>query len=516
METPQNEAGTLAARYKALSFVRQGYLTTARRCSELTIPYLIPPEGMSHGAVLPTPYQGIGAQGVQNLASKLLLALLPPNSPLFRLAVDQFELNKIATDPRVLTELDTVLSEIEAAVTSELEVSGTRVSTFEALLHLIVGGNVLLNRQKGKTRTYHLDRYVVERDPEGNLLTVILHESIAPSALPQKLRGLAQKEEGKTTLDLFTVVERSRNGKRWDTWQELCGVEVPDSRGWYRIDRNPYMPLRFFRVDGEPYGRSFVEHYLGDLVSLEGLSQAVLEGSVAAAKILFLVAPNGTTNIKKLSEARNGDFVQGIPEEVKALQMEKFYDFRTAETQADKIEKRLQTAFLLLTGVQRNAERVTAEEIRALVQELETGLGGVYSILAQEFQLPLVTATMDEMASEGRLPKLPKKIVKPTVITGIEALGRGNDLQRLDAFLQGVMEKFGPEVVATYVNADEYLARRAAALSVNAKGLIKTREEVQQMQQAAQQQTAMQGLVEKLGPEALRQGGQMLQQNQPV
>ena len=37
----------------------------------------------------------------------------------------------------------------------------------------------------------------------------------------------------------------------------------------------------------------------------------------------------------------------------------------------------------------RDAERVTAEEIRMQAQELETSLGGVYSRLAIGFQLPL-------------------------------------------------------------------------------------------------------------------------------
>ncbi|WP_416142518.1 portal protein [Escherichia coli] len=42
------------------------------------------------------------------------------------------------------------------------------------------------------------------------------------------------------------------------------------------------------------------------------------------------------------------------------------------------------------SAVQRTGERVTAEEIRYVASELEDTLGGVYSILSQELQLPLV------------------------------------------------------------------------------------------------------------------------------
>ena len=69
--------------------------------------------------------------------------------------------------------------------------------------------------------------------------------------------------------------------------------------------------------------------------------------------------------------------------------MQKFNDFRVAQESAQKIEERLAAAFLLNSSVQRDAERVTAEEVRFMAQELESTLGGVYSVLSQEFQLPL-------------------------------------------------------------------------------------------------------------------------------
>ena len=45
----------------------------------------------------------------------------------------------------------------------------------------------------------------------------------------------------------------------------------------------------------EDYGRGRVEEFLGDLRSLESLSQALIEGSVVAAKVVFLVNPAATT-----------------------------------------------------------------------------------------------------------------------------------------------------------------------------------------------------------------------------
>jgi hypothetical protein len=87
-------------------------------------------------------------------------------------------------------------------------------------------------------------------------------------------------------------------------------------------------------------------------------------------------------------------------------------------------------AFLLNSAIQRNAERVTAEEIRYMAQELEAALGGIYSTLSQEFQLPFVTRVMFQMERQKKLPVLPEGLVKPAIITGVEALGRGNDVVR--------------------------------------------------------------------------------------
>ena len=70
-------------------------------------------------------------------------------------------------------------------------------------------------------------------------------------------------------------------------------MPIPKTQGSFPVDKSPYIPLRFNRVDGEDYGRGYVEEYYGDLKSLEGLTRAIVEGSAAASKVLFMVAPNG-------------------------------------------------------------------------------------------------------------------------------------------------------------------------------------------------------------------------------
>ena len=495
---------TVGGRYGQLEPARSPFLDRARECAKLTIPSLLPPSGHTSTSKLPTPFQGLGARGVNNLASKLLLALLPPNAPFFKLAIDDFMLEKLTQREGMRSEVEKALGSMERTVMMEIETGSVRVSAFEALKHLLVAGNALLFLpETGGMRVFHIDRYVVKRDPMGTVLEIITKETVAPDVLPDDFRKLVkEKMDGvDKTVDIYTYV--SRNGNHWVTWQEVKDMAVPGTRGTFPIDKSPWIPLRFTKIDGEDYGRGYVEEYLGDIRSLEALTQAIVEGSAASAKVLFLVNPNGTTSEATITGAPNGAVRSGNREDVTVLQMEKYADFRVAFETISRIEQRLALAFLLNTSIQRNGERVTAEEIRFMAGELEDALGGVYSILSQEFQLPLVNRLMFQLQRQQRLPSLPKGMVKPTITTGLEALGRGHDLQRLDAFISGVGQMFGPEVVAQYVNISDYLNRRGTAIGIDMKGLIKSEEEVQVAIQQAQQMK----MLETLGPNVVNQMG---------
>jgi hypothetical protein len=503
-ETEDLPVGQLASMYERGFGERETYLNRARECAKLTIPSLLPDSGSNFSTVYNTPFQSIGSRGVNHLSSKLLLTLLPPNSPFFRLTIDDFDLEEMAGDAEQRGAVEEGFSRIERSAQNEIESSAYRVPVFEALKHLIVTGNCLLYMpEEGGMRVFHLDRYVCKRDPMGNLLHLITKETLDAKTIPPDARlalGLPSPEEltpetPDKPYELYTYV--CNKGKYWHVHQEIGNTPIPESYGRYKIERNPFIALRFSRVDGESYGRGLVEEYLGDIRSLEALTQAIVEGSAAAAKVLFLVRPNGTTRIKTVAEAPNGAIVQGDSNDVSTLQLDKFNDFRVALETMNSIRDRLSAAFLLNSSVQRNAERVTAEEVRFMAQELESALGGVYSVLSQEFQLPLVNLILQKLIKQKKMPDFPKGKVKPQVVTGLEALGRGQDLTKLAQFLE-YLAPLGPEVIAQKLNIDDYMDRLGASLGIDTGGLIKSEEQIQQEQaqameaQKAQMQEAQQ------------------------
>ena len=492
--TPQNP--TAASRYRQLESRRSSVLLRARECAAVTIPALMPPEGHNESSTLPTPYQGIGARGVNNLSSKLLLALFPPNSPFFRLLIDDFMLVQLTKQQGMRAEVEKALNQIERSVMNRIESDAIRVSGFEALKQLLVAGNVLLYLDpKGGMRTFKLNEFVVRRDPSGTVLEIVVCEKVSRETLAQTVLGEDAPATGNdTSVELYTHI--TRDAGKWNVRQEVKGRTIPGTSGSYPLDKSPWIALRFTKIDGEDYGRSYVEEYLGDIRSLEALSQAVVEGSAAAAKVLFLVNPNGTTQIKTIAESRSGDIRSGNAADVTVLQLNKFADFRVASETIDKITQRLAFAFLLNTAIQRGGERVTAEEIRFMAGELEDALGGVYSILSQEFQLPVVTRLMFQMERAKQLPTLPKGIVRPAITTGLEALGRGHDMNKLQTFagIAAQAANLPPEI-----NRSDFLTRIGTSLGIDMAGLVKTAEEIAQ----EQQQLAMQQMAQKLGPKAM-------------
>jgi hypothetical protein len=287
----------------------------------------------------------------------------------------------------------------------------------------------------------------------------------------------------------------------------VCGLVVPGSRGSYPADKLPWNALRFRKIEGEDYGRGLVEENIGDLKSLESLTQSIVEGSAAMAKILFGVRSGALTNPRQLAALKNGDFFAGNPEDVWVLQLQKSADLQVAKMTADKIEDQLKFVFMMNTAVQRSGERVTAEEIKYMAGELEDALGGVYSILTQEFQVPLVGRMLQRLQRSGNLPALKEKDLKPVIVTGLEAIGRGHDVGKLRGFAEDVaiIAKIDPTVLQ-YVDTKDMLRRMAVARGVE-ESVVKSEARVAD-EREAQQQAQQGAVVQDAAVQALGKGAE--------
>jgi len=456
-------------------------LKKARDCSKMTIPSVLPDDSFTEQTDLPDTYNSLGARAVNNLSNKLLLGLLPPSSAFFRLRQSQEleeDIEAGAEPSKEDTALEAQLSNLETKVMNKIEGSGMRPIVHQAFVHLITTGNAALLYDEGKMHMYKVDAYVVIRDFSGNITDVILKEKIAFEALPEDLMNNIEvtEEERKRDIELYT--RYIRQGKKWLTYQEVKSVLVDGSEQSIEDKHMPLMVLRWSKINGEHYGRGLVEMHLGDFRSLEGLTQMMLEYSAIAAKVVFGIKPGSVIEQDELEDVENGGVVIGdLERDVSRLAVDKQADLQIPMKLVEEITRRIGAAFLLQSTTTRDSERTTALEIQFLARELEDALGGIYSIIAQEFQLPLVNLLMQDMTYDlGDL-------VEPTITTGLNALGRTQDLEKLRQ-LNGLIAEVNPDYVMKYLNIEEYLVRIGSALGIkDVKSLFVSKEEVAQEQQ---------------------------------
>ena len=475
-EELRQESG-LKARFDKLDGDRITTLNKARDCSKLTIPSVLPDESFTEQTKLPDTYNSLGARAVNNLSNKLLLGLLPPSSAFFRLKPtidDSEELTEDSMD----AEIEAQLSRLETRVMDKIEASGMRPVVHQAFVNLIVTGNAALLFEEGSMHLYKLDSYVVQRDFTGNVVDVILKEKISYSALPEELAGKLELTDDEKKQDIELYTRYIRQGSNWLTYQEVNTEIVDGSEQTIKDKHMPLMVLRWSKINGENYGRGLVELHLGDFRSLEGLTQMMIEYSAIAAKVIFGVNPGSAIEIDELEDAENGGVIVGnLERDVTRLAVDKQADLQIPLKMLEDITRRIGAAFLLQSTTTRDSERTTALEIQYLARELEDALGGIYSIISQEFQLPLVNILLQDMKFDLG------DMVEPTITTGLSALGRTQDLEKLRQ-LNGLLAEVNPDYVVKYIKMEEYLKRIGTALGIkDAEALFASQEEVQQEQQ---------------------------------
>jgi hypothetical protein len=481
-------ATALKTQYEAEFPKREPFLRRARQYAELTVPSLLPPMGHNFTSDLPEPYNEFGGDAVPYLASKFLLALLPPNELAARLEVSNEVLlasGKTETPP----DVESGLAKSELLIRKEVERLHWREATYLTIQLLLVTGSACeVMTPDALIKVFRLDQFVTVRDAVGKMVKTITLEEMHPSTVPEELQWMidpAVAKDPNGTVELYTGWFRQPDG-RYKTYQELNGKRVPKSLGYYDEDTlNVWCP-RWAAVPKENYGRSKIEEHIGAFRTLENASRSVVEGIAMASRHITLVSPNAAGgNLRaRIAKANNGAVLSGREEDVKMLKFENINGVELADQTVVRVTQKLAAAFLKSGDMRRDAERVTAEEIRMLAQEIESGLGGAYTLLASNLMAPRFNRLIYLMKKSKRLPDWPKKTINVTLTTGIAALGRAADAQKYAEAL-GVVVKL-PEQYQARVKDGDLLKGWFTARGLPA--MVKTDAE---MQQEMQQRMAM-------------------------
>ena len=498
----------IAERFKLLDSLRWSKLERSRYCASLTLPSLLPPEGWTEQNQLPQPFSSVSARGVTAMASRMLSALLPLNDmPFFK-----FDMGG-GNEPEV--EVRNYLENLSQQVFTKLSSGNLRETIYQALQHLIVVGDVLIIMEDDMNfRVVRLDRFVCRRDVYGAVEEIIFveYESLPEEGNAHNLMTAANSWENKHGYREIYCRIVEKDGLVTVQKQDAEGNTVSGG-GEYTV--SPYILLRWAGVSGENYGRSHCEDLIGDIKTLEGFTEGLINGVAAGSVFWQGVDPTGITEIDDLVGAASGSFIASRPNEVFTISPSATMSPQISSTQqgVEVMRREIGRAFLMDSASMPKGERVTATAVRMIGQELEHVLGGAFSSIARELMSPIVRRAVFLMATneeiDTRIEEMftEEGVLGVAIVTGLQALSRDSDLQKL--MQMGEMVRNLPESAAAMFKWDEYGRALVSAIGFNSQQWIKNEEDVKQEQmEMAQQQAQMQGAqqTQLMANEAITQG----------
>lgn len=496
---------TLKQRWQSLESKKTSMYSRCEDYALWTLPYVFPILGTKDRELNGAP-DSTGARATNNLANKIVMALFPPYSPFFRLNVANDVIKELSEAAKagdqdakeIIENLDRILADAEKDAMKLVDYNSFRTEATNAVKGLIVTGNALMyHPENGKAQTYNLRDYCVVRDISGNVIEIITQDKKAfgtfSSSMQEKIRSVSKgkKYSAHTDVVLLTQFCLKEDGK-FHMEQSADDFHL-DSSAMYPREDLPYIVLTWNLVRGEDYGRGLVEDYAGSFHALHVLNDSLVTMTGIAADIKFLVDPGSVLDVVELNNSESGTYHTGKEGDITTPQFNKQFDMQFVEGAILRFQQQIGQAFLLNSAVTRDAERVTAEEIRYVAQELEISHGGIYSRFADEWQLKLALLNLRRL----NLKIGKDKSIYPQIITGLDSLSRAGDLDNLRMFVMDMqLLNEVPEDIRFVIDPLKFAAfvgiRRGVEFEKFTKSPQQLQQELQQQMEIQQQQMNMQ------------------------
>jgi hypothetical protein len=517
--------GTLQNRWDQLDGKKSSLKTRSEQYAQWTLPFLFTMQNTTADqSERQLSNDSIGARSVNHLSNKVVTTLFRPQGPFFRLTLSAEQQKKVRAitqnaDPaqvaEVVNKVEAELNATEREAMEYLDMVAYRPQATTAAQLLITTGNALIYHPEGKpVQVFNLRDYCVVRDLSGVVIEIMTKECKAFETFHPTVQALlrtkkAHEYEDSSDVVVYTQIKLNEDGKFYAK-QEAGLVELDTNGASWPRDVLPWIPLTWTLVRGEDYGRGLVEDYAGAFHAIEVLTQSLINLAAIMGDIKFLVNPASLVDVNALNSSEPGSYHSGKEGDVVAVQLNKANDANFIVTMIERYEKQIAQAFLLNSTITRNAERVTAEEIRMQANELEMSVGGIYSRLALQWQKPTAFITLDHIKFTGL-----SQGIKPQIITGMDSLSRQGELENVAQWISalGLLQNV-PESVLGVIDPLKFAAYLATNLQVDYAKFLFTQDQLQQRQAQQQQMLAQQEQMKAAGNIASEAGKAAVQGSQ--
>lgn len=490
--------------WTTMEALRGDLLDRCRVYASWTIPSICQQEGQTDTSEQRKSSVVGGAQLVNHLANRIVDTMFPTDRPFFTLPLTpkaDRELDKehggdAVAKGKAILEIKKATAQVENDAMRNLNLTAYRPVAVEAVKHAIVTGGAIIHRSDDGERTvYGIEDYCASRDMRGKLNKVILRDTKLYQDLDEDTKEDLEKQNPRsytdnTVVEIFTMYQRT--GKTWKSRQGADALVLAGSEDSYDDKDFPCLDLTWNLSRGESYPRGLVEDHSVTFHNIDVVTEAIIDLIGIAADIKFLVNPGSVLDISELNASERGSYHLGVKDDITSPEFKQRAELEVMRAQVSEWFRMLSQAFLLNSGTVRDAERVTAEEIRAYARELESAFGGLYSKLALNWQ----QREADYLIATLNLPDYNLDEFDVVVATGLESLSREGQLDALRlaiadlAMLEGVPEDIRATIDKRAFTEFIFTNRGVmlAQFVLSAEQLQKQQEEVQKQQQQAMQQ----------------------------
>jgi hypothetical protein len=462
--------------------MRAGALQMKRSVARFVDPAILPDRTYSPqvhdqdpSLVLPVSYSSLTSRGVLNLQTRFMLQAFPPFAPWFEHRLNPWIEFNPSIDSRLKFEAQQQLFAHDLTLQAMIESAPFDIPNRQAvpfrsaigqaiMSGIVVGEACIQCLPTMQIRSHSLNNYVVERDESGAVRAVALRERIDPMELDDERRaklGVSDAEWEKKSveereMDLWTV-ERWEPGKReWVLRQEVGddGIEIYGGDG----TKYPEFVIAPWRLHpGQMHGTGFAETNYGDIFSLSVLDEMYLRYAANATRFHPTIGPDSGLTPKDFTKKSGTPFVTkmegGKATKIGFLTLDKGQDFSIVQVVREAKRRDLGQSMLLDSEVAgRGGEAFRHSSAWAtVVNENNMLMGSSFIDFQESLSMGLCRRMRWQMREAAKRDRQRRWLLldeeeggslvfseRPVLLTGLAALKRQNDKQKLLEFGQWV------------------------------------------------------------------------------
>lgn len=471
-------------------------------CAKYTMPQMYLEDSVRESGVEPEDLvigDSIGYEALNNFISQILKIAFPAQGAFFRVTKKKGNTPNFDALPK--NKHDAIFRRLEDESMTALYKKGLHAQKTMLLGTMLCLGDVVYKVPKAKgekIQVYDLNDVVLKRRRNGDITDIIICEGIEFKHLPEFARVILQtKGKRKYSMDdivkFYTHVRLNEHGKK-TVAHSVDDISLDTPVNFTPTELCEYQVGSLTLKRGSNYAIGVVQQYLPDIHKANVYADTATDTAVVGSLVNWAISPKANIRPDEFADREQGQPFGVNPADIQPIQANVGQHLQITQLMYNEIVQKLSRVFLLPNAIQRDAERVTAQEIRMISQRLEETHNGLKAMIAENLQRPLAHLGLDSIDDE-ELNKY-KGEVEISVVTAMEAQSRSMELDNMMASLGDttVLNSVPPQV-QDRIKLPEVLSTIFNSRNTNSDTFVKTEDEFQAEQQAIaeREQEAAQG-----------------------